>query len=95
MHTIQYTDALCDCRTASTIQKATGVTDVYLVTMVTHVLALNLTAEDACVLLAYQATSELTSFTVLIVLPESIVYISTASYNRLKVQTNSVFYYAT
>jgi len=50
MHIIQYTDALCDCRTVSTIQKATGVKDVHLVTMVTHVLALNLTAGDACVL---------------------------------------------
>jgi len=46
------------CRTVSTIRKDAGVNDVHLVTMVTHVLALNLTAVDACVLLAHQATSE-------------------------------------
>lgn len=47
-----------DCRTVSTTQKETGVNDVHLVTMVTHFLALNLTAGDAGVLLAHPAISE-------------------------------------
>lgn len=50
---------LHDFRTVSTIQKETGVNNVYLVTMATHVKGLRMTARDACALLAHLATSEL------------------------------------
>jgi len=49
---------LRDCRTVSTIQKETCANGVHLVTMVTHHLALNLTARDACVRLAHLAISK-------------------------------------
>ena len=52
---------LHDCRTVNTIQKETGVNNVHLVTMAMQFKGLNVTAGDACVLLAQVATSELTT----------------------------------
>ena len=56
---LTHINRLHDCRTVNTIQKETGVNNVHLVTMAMQFKGLNVTAGDACVLLAQVATSEL------------------------------------